>query len=103
MESLSTFLEKYLKVYKSSCDNLSIWFTVQKFDSLTKVTATFKMRPYIKRGRGGVLEPIPAVIGRKAGYTLDRPVSLFSAVKEKAHCTVPEERAVLDEDDYSLT
>ncbi|KAL7868505.1 hypothetical protein SRHO_G00098890 [Serrasalmus rhombeus] len=29
-------------------------------------------KPLLRQGRGGVLEPIPAVFGRKAGYTLDR-------------------------------
>uniref|UniRef100_A0AAR2IV03 DCC netrin 1 receptor n=1 Tax=Pygocentrus nattereri TaxID=42514 RepID=A0AAR2IV03_PYGNA len=35
------------------------------------------LNPLLRQGRGGVLEPIPAVIWRKAGYTLDRsPVHL---------------------------
>ncbi|KAL7882886.1 hypothetical protein SRHO_G00005440, partial [Serrasalmus rhombeus] len=29
-------------------------------------------KPLLHQGRGGMLEPIPTVIGRKAGYTLDR-------------------------------
>ena len=35
-------------------------------------THTQSSKPLILLGRGGVLEPIPAVIGRKAGYTVDR-------------------------------
>ena len=42
-------------------------------------THTQSSKPLILLGRGGVLEPIPAVIGKKAGYTLDRsPVHRIS-------------------------
>ncbi|KAL6479414.1 hypothetical protein MHYP_G00128470 [Metynnis hypsauchen] len=54
------------------------FITVGHYDSSRPRGQEFSMSRAISwmrgqtEGRGGVLEPIPAVIGRKAGYTLDR-------------------------------
>ncbi|KAL6481914.1 hypothetical protein MHYP_G00099940 [Metynnis hypsauchen] len=52
--------------FSSSDDSISA-----KYDKINHLSVT-AVWPLLRQGCGGVLEPTPAVIGRKAGYTLDR-------------------------------